>query len=60
MKILREFLLVDHTFNSHDLFDDGLSVDIRKKKFHADLPLELKGLIVHKDLFKPLVKRIPK
>ena len=30
MKISREFILGDHTLNSHDL-SDGLSIDIRRK-----------------------------
>ena len=32
MKISREFILADHTLNSHDL-SDGLSIDIRRRNF---------------------------
>ena len=32
MKISREFILGDHTLNSHDL-SDGLSIDIRRRNF---------------------------
>ena len=35
MKISIEFILGDHTLNSHDL-SDGLSIGVRRKKFRAD------------------------
>ena len=44
MKISREFILGDHTLNSHDL-SDGFSIDIRRRNFMLILLLGLKGLI---------------
>ena len=32
MKISKEFILGDHTLNSHDL-SDGVSIDIRRRNF---------------------------
>ena len=45
MKISREFILGDHTLNSHDL-SDGLRIDIRRRSFMLIDPLlGLKGLM---------------